>query len=105
MMIESVMVEMCASVMEVLMALPQETAVHPGHTEATTIAREWDENPFVRAWRGLDAPAARRCTAFGAPATLLLEARDYDGGTKCWVRFDEDGREDLVPGSRVKAEA
>ena len=67
------------SIMEVLMRLPKDLAVHPGHTEPTTIGEEWEHNPFVRLWRGLDAPAERRCTAFGRPATLLLRAPDYDG--------------------------
>ncbi len=89
------------SIMEVLMKLPAETAVHPGHTDATTIGREWEENPFIRLWRGLDAPSPARCVAGGRRATLLLRARDYDGGTKCWVRFDRDGREDILPGSVV----
>ena len=44
--------EMRRSVMEVLMALPPETRVLPGHTDETTIGREWEENPFVRFWRG-----------------------------------------------------
>lgn len=89
------------SIMEILMALPKETTVYPGHTEQTTIAREWEDNPFVRMWRGLDTEGAARCQAYGAPATLLLDAEDYDGGRKCWVRFD-DGTLDVVPGSRVK---
>ena len=42
------------SVMDVLMKLPPETRVLPGHTEETTIGREWEENPFVRVWRGVD---------------------------------------------------
>lgn len=88
------------SILEVLMKLPHDIAVHPGHTDPTTIGEEWAENPFVRMWRGLDAPANTRCEAFGKPATLLLRARDYDGGTKCQVRFD-DGTLDVVPGSRV----
>jgi len=29
-------------------------------------------------------------------------ARDYDGGTKAWVRFEDDGTEAIVPGSRVE---
>jgi hypothetical protein len=33
-------------------------------------------------------------------ATLVLRATDYDGGTKCLVRF-EDGSLDLVAGSQV----
>ena len=31
-----------------LMELPHETRVLPGHTDETTIGREWEENPFVR---------------------------------------------------------
>src|SRR5918998_592779 len=45
-----------ASVMDVLMELPHETRLLPGHTEETTIGREWDENPFVRYWRGEAEP-------------------------------------------------
>lgn len=89
------------SIVDVLLRFAPETVVHPGHMERTTVGEEWASNPFVRQWRGLDAPGGGRCLAFGEPATLLLRARDYDGGTKCHVRFDEDGREDVVPGSRV----
>jgi hypothetical protein len=52
-------------------------------------------------WRGEDPEGNLRCTAFGEPATLLLSARDYDGGSKCWVRFDEGNKLDVVPGSQV----
>ena len=90
------------SIMEVLMRLPKEMDVHPGHTDPTTIGEEWEKNPFIRMWRGADQPREQRCTAFGQPATLLLRARDYDGGTKCWVRFDEGNQPDIVPGSQVK---
>lgn len=90
------------SIMDVLMRLPEETLVHPGHTDPTTIGEEWEHNPFIRVWRGLDAPEERPCTAFGQAATLLLQATDYDGGTKCWVRFEEGGKLDIVPGSRVR---
>ena len=90
------------SIMDVLMGLPHELAVHPGHTEPTTIGEEWELNPFVRVWRGIDPAGRRRCSAFGEPATLLVEAEDYDGGTKCQVRFDAGGRLDVVPGSRVR---
>ena len=94
--------ELRHSIMDVLMRLRKETPVHPGHTDVTTIGEEWERNPFIRAWRGLDASGESRCTALGLPATLLLRARDYDGGTKCWVRFDEGNRLDVVPGSRVE---
>jgi hydroxyacylglutathione hydrolase len=93
--------ELVASILEVLLALPASTVVRPGHMESTSVGRELADNPFVRFWRGLDMPAATACTAFGEPATLLCEAPDYDGGTKCVVRF-EDGRLDVAPGSRVE---
>lgn len=91
------------SIMSVLMGLPHETVVYPGHMDETTVGQEWEQNPFIRVWRGLDSPAERRCTAAGRPATLLLEAGDYDGGTKCWVRFDDDGQRAIVGGSQVSA--
>jgi hydroxyacylglutathione hydrolase len=89
------------SIMDVLLKLPPETLVHPGHVEATTIAQEFEQNPFVRVWRGKDAEGTGRCTAMGEEATLVLRSPDYDGGTKCWVRFAETGEDDIVPGSMV----
>lgn len=89
------------SIMGTLMELPPETIVYPGHTDSTSVAREWEHNPFIRVWRGLDAEGSERCTALGEPATLILFAEDYDGGRKAWVRWD-DGRDDIVPGSRVE---
>ena len=91
-----------SSVMDTLMKLPGETVVHPGHTDPTSIATEWDSNPFIRIWRGLDEPGTAACTAMDRPATLLLFGPDYDGGHKAWVRWDATGLEDLVPGSRVQ---
>lgn len=88
------------SVLDVLLGLPPGTAIHPGHMESTTVAEEERTNPFVRAWRGADPIPPTRCEAMGRPADLLLRATDYDGGTKCWVRF-ADGEEAVVPGSRV----
>jgi hydroxyacylglutathione hydrolase len=90
------------SIMDVLMKLPPETTVLPGHMEPSTVAREFEENPFVRAWRGLEREGSDQVLAAGRRATLLLEARDYDGGTKAWVRFEDSGELDLVPGSRVE---
>jgi glyoxylase-like metal-dependent hydrolase (beta-lactamase superfamily II) len=89
------------SIMDVLLALPPDTVIRPGHTEPTTVAEELQHNPFVRVWRGLDAEGDRPCTALGEPATLILWAPDYDGGHKAWVRW-EDGSDDIVPGSRVE---
>jgi hydroxyacylglutathione hydrolase len=89
------------SIMEVLLALPPETVIHPGHTDSTTVARELEHNPFVRIWQSRDPEGTEPCVALGDPATLVLWAPDYDGGHKAWVRW-EDGRDDIVPGSRVR---
>jgi hydroxyacylglutathione hydrolase len=89
------------SVMEVLMALPPETRVLPGHTDETTIGREWEHNPFIRVWRGVDPEGAERCRVGGEEATLVVWSPDYDGKGKAWVRFT-DGREAIVGGSRVE---
>ncbi|MEA2311408.1 MAG: hydroxyacylglutathione hydrolase, partial [Solirubrobacteraceae bacterium] len=89
------------SVMEVLLALPPETTIRPGHTDPTTVAEELESNRFVRIWRGLDPEGDEQCTALGEPATLVLLGDDYDGGHKAWVRW-EDGSDDIVPGSRVE---
>jgi len=89
------------SVMDVLMPLPPETRVLPGHTEETTIAREAEENPFVRVWSGAEPERTERVQVGGEPATLLVWSPDYDGKGKAWVRFD-DGRERIIGGSRVE---
>ena len=90
-----------ASVMDVLMRLPAETRVLPGHTEETTIGREWEHNPFVRVWRGEDPEGMERVSIGGRPATLVVWSPDYDGKGKAWVRF-EDGADAIVGGSRVE---
>jgi glyoxylase-like metal-dependent hydrolase (beta-lactamase superfamily II) len=88
------------SIMEVLLELPPETTIRPGHTDPTTVADERENNAFVRVWRGLDPEGAEPCTAMGEPATLVLLGDDYDGGHKAWVRW-ADGSDDIVPGSQV----
>ena len=89
------------SVMDVLMALPPETRVLPGHTDETTIGREWEENPFVRVWRGVDPEGTEAVRVGGEEATLVVWSPDYDGKGKAWVRF-ADGRDAIVGGSRVE---
>src|SRR6266511_5067780 len=79
------------SVMDVLMKLAPETRVLPGHTDETTIGREWEENPFVRVWRGVEAEGTERCSVGGEEATLVVWSPDYDGG-----------RDAIVGGSRVE---
>ena len=88
------------SIMDVLLALPAETTIHPGHTDPTTVGDELESNGFVRIWRGEDGEDGRECTALGEKATLVLLGDDYDGGHKAWVRWP-DGRDDIVPGSQV----
>jgi glyoxylase-like metal-dependent hydrolase (beta-lactamase superfamily II) len=89
------------SVMERLMTLPHETRVLPGHTIETTIGREWERNPFVRYWRGLDPEAGGRCRVGGVEAVVVVESPDYDGKGKLLVRLD-GGEERIVGASRVE---
>ncbi len=89
------------SVMEVLMGLDHGVVIEPGHVGHSTVGVEWETNPFVRVWRGLDEQGSEPCTALGEPATLILWGDDYDGGYKAWVRWP-DGRDDIVGGSRVE---
>jgi hydroxyacylglutathione hydrolase len=88
------------SIMDVLLALPPDTTIRPGHTEPTTVAEELESNAFVRIWRGLDPEGSEPCTALGEPATLILLGDDYDGGHKAWIRWP-NGTNDIVPGSRI----
>jgi hydroxyacylglutathione hydrolase len=88
------------SVMDVVMQLPRDLRVLPGHTEETTIGREWEENPFVRVWRGLDPEGDEPCTVGGEEATIVVWSPDYDGKGKALVRF-ADGREAILGGSRI----
>src|ERR687887_1804446 len=90
-----------SSIMDRLMGLGPTVRMHPGHTDETTVGEEWERNPFIRIWRGLDSEGDEPCTALGKPATLILLARDYDGGFKAWVRWP-DGSDDIVPGSQVQ---
>jgi hydroxyacylglutathione hydrolase len=89
------------SVMEVLMTLPPEVRVLPGHTDETTIGREWEENPFVTFWRGVVASIDEPVRVGGQGAKLVVWSPDYDGKGKALVRF-ADGREAIVGGSRVE---
>ena len=89
------------AVMDVYMAMPPERRVLPGHTDETTIGREFEENPFVRVWRGVDPEGTERVRVAGRDATLIVWSPDYDGKGKAWVRFD-DGTDAIVGGSRVE---
>ena len=88
-------------VMDVYMSMPRERRVLPGHTDGTTIVREWENNPFVRVWRGADPEGTERCRVGGRSATLIVWSPDYDGKGKAWVRFD-DGTDAIAGGSRIE---
>jgi hydroxyacylglutathione hydrolase len=90
-----------SAVMDVYMEMPHDRRVLPGHTEETTIGREWEENPFVRVWRGIEPEGTEQVRVAGADATLVVWSPDYDGNGKAWVRF-ADGRDAIVGGSRVE---
>ena len=92
------------SVMEGLMTLPPEIRVLPGHTEETTIGREWEQNPFVTYWRGAVPSLGEAVTVVGEEAELVVWSPDYDGNGKALVRFP-DGSERIVGGSRVERSA
>jgi len=92
--------EVRASVMDVLMSLSPSVRVLPGHTDETTIGREWDENPFVRFWRGVEPEDGRSCQVVDKPATVVVWSPDYDGKGKALVRFDS-GAEAIVGASRI----
>ena len=90
-----------SAVMDVFMPMPHDRRVLPGHTDETTVGREWEENPFVRVWRGIEPEGDERVRVDGRDATLIVWSPDYDGKGKAWVRFD-DGADAIVGGSRVE---
>ena len=93
--------ELRSSVMDVLMPLPPGVRVLPGHTNETTIGREWDENPFIRYWRGLEGEDGRTCIVHGEEATVVVWSPDYDGKGKALVRLT-GGDEAIVGASRIE---
>lgn len=90
------------SIVERILTLPDDTPVYPGHAGATTVGRERTTNPFVRVMTGLDAPGTTPCAALGRAARLIVLARDYDGTTKAWVRFQDAGTDLILDGRRVE---
>lgn len=92
------------SVMDVLLGLPDDVTIHPGHCEASTIGEERRTNPFIRAWSGRDNVEPESCLVGGEPATLLLWAPDYDGTHKAYVRL-ASGEEAVVGGSQIQRDA
>jgi glyoxylase-like metal-dependent hydrolase (beta-lactamase superfamily II) len=93
--------EIKSAVLDVYMSMPHERRVLPGHTDETTIGREWEQNPFIRVWRGVEPEGEERVVVGDRDATLIVWSPDYDGNGKAWVRFD-DGTDAIVGGSRVE---
>jgi hydroxyacylglutathione hydrolase len=93
--------EIKSAVLDVYMSMPHDRRVLPGHTDETTIGREWEQNPFIRVWRGVEPEGEERVVVGDRDATLIVWSPDYDGNGKAWVRFD-DGTDAIVGGSRVE---
>jgi glyoxylase-like metal-dependent hydrolase (beta-lactamase superfamily II) len=93
--------EIKSAVLDVYMSMPHDRRVLPGHTDETTIGREWEHNPFIRVWRGAAPEGEEKVRVKGRNATLIVWSPDYDGKGKAWVRFD-DGEDAIVGGSRVE---
>jgi glyoxylase-like metal-dependent hydrolase (beta-lactamase superfamily II) len=89
------------SVMERLLTLDPAIRVLPGHTDETTVGREWEHNPFVRYWRGLADEDGRPCRLGGVDGTVLVWSPDYDGKGKLLVRL-ASGEERIAGASRVE---
>ena len=89
------------SIMDVLLALPPETTIRPGHTDPTTVAEELESNAFVRVWRGLDPEGDEPCTAMGEPATLSCSATTTTAATRHGCA-GPTARTTSCPGSQVQ---
>jgi hypothetical protein len=87
--------------MERLMTLDHGVRVLPGHTDETTIGREWEQNPFVRFWRGLEPEDGARCRIGDVEGEVLVRSPDYDGKGKLLVRL-EGAAERIIGASRVE---
>lgn len=90
------------SLVERLLSLPDGVRVAPGHSGPTSIGEERASNPFLRVLLGADAEGTGTGRFDGVTVRVIVEARDYDGGTKAWIRFP-DGRDATIPGSRLSA--
>jgi len=91
-------------VMDVLMKMPHDRRALPGHSDITSIGREWMFNPFVRVWRGDEREGTERVKVGDRDATLVVWSPDYDGKGKAWVRWD-DGEDAIVAGSSVERDS
>ena len=55
------------SIMDVLLELPGDTTIRPGHTDPTTVDEELESNRFVRIWRGWTPKARTNARRWASP--------------------------------------
>ncbi|MCZ6649158.1 MAG: MBL fold metallo-hydrolase [Acidobacteria bacterium] len=89
------------SLLERLLAFPEDEPVLPGHRLPSTVGEERAQNPFLRVMLGVDPEGEETANLGGQEIGLVVWARDYDGGHKAWIRR-ADGSQDVVPGSRIR---
>lgn len=92
------------SILTRIMTLDDDVAVWPGHTDATTVGAERNDNPFVAFWLREQTNADEQVHVAGREGVLKVLARDYDGGEKALIEFD-DGSCAIVGGSSVQRTA
>ena len=85
------------------MKLPPETQLHPGHTDPTTVGDEWEQNAFIRVWRGLDEEGCDHCTVWEREATLVLWGPTTTAGTRPGSAGGTPGRTTSSPAPRSYA--
>ena len=92
------------AVMDVYMPMPHDRRVLPGHTDETTIGREWEQNPFVRVWRGSRARGDRagaRCGPRRDARRLVTRLRRQGQGLGALRRRRRRDRRRLTGGARL----
>ena len=96
--------EIKSAVLDVYMSMPHDRRVLPGHTDETTIGREWEHNPFVRVWRGVepegDGAGACRRTRRDADR-LVARLRRQGQGVGALRRRRRRDRRRLTGGARL----
>ena len=92
------------AVMDVYMPMPHDRRVLPGHTDETTIGREWEQNPFVRVWRGSRARGSRagaRCGPRCHPRRVVARLRRQGQGLGALRRRQGCDRRRLTGGAEL----
>ena len=91
------------SIMDVLLVLPPETVVQPGHTDPTTRGRRVGQQP-VRARLARPRPRVARSAAPSGsrPPRWSCGRRTTTAGTRPGCAGTSPGEDDIVPGSQVE---